>query len=247
MKLTTEWCRSLRGAAVVVLVACALMWSSGAANASLINLTATGSHTTATAAAISWAPVPSGTYDAGQTSTMVLTATPSTSFPSTIQLTSTVQVDDPNNPYVNGAISSNINALTFVFQISDSNTLNGLGLLTLDGFGGFGIQYGNYTAPSSGWLSPTPLVQNTGTPTVIDVFFAASSFKASGVNPAVSVELALYTNATKYTTVLDPVTYGGSAIYSNLAYRPTPEPSSLILASIGITFLLGLGWRRQRA
>jgi hypothetical protein len=105
-------------------------------------------------------------------------------------------------------------------------------------------------------LTPSPLVQLTSSPANVDLPYNNTSFvAASSSTPKVSAEVVLYTNATNYRTDLDPVTWGlvgnsMGAIYSVPSYAPaaaTPEPSSLILASIGMVLFLGLGWRRRRS
>ncbi|HEX4147262.1 MAG TPA: PEP-CTERM sorting domain-containing protein [Pirellulales bacterium] len=247
MKLTTDWGRLLRGTAVVAILVCAISWTVEVANASSLPLPLTPG-TSISSAALGYAPAaaPSET-NLSEANGLQLTASPYTSEPSTdTTLTAMVEEGDTHNPYVNGTAGTNPAALTFVFMLSNTNGSNGVGMLSIDGFTGWGVYYGSWVGTGTGAILPVPHVSMPlGSPSVIDVPYAASSFKSG-----TSAEVVLYTNATNYGTVLDPVTWGGSAIYSAAAYMPaaaTPEPSSLLLAVLGMMFFLGLGWRRRKS
>ena len=146
MKLTTKLGKSLRNAAVMAFVVCAIAASGDAANASLYNLIPGGSHgTTASAPITAWTPAESvGGEHVSETKEIQLTSTPTTLF-SSVTVTSMVEQGDPNNPYVNGISGSNALSLTFIYEVSNSSTSNGMGPLSLDGFTGWGIWYGSYT------------------------------------------------------------------------------------------------------
>ena len=244
MKLTTEWSRSLRGIAVVVLSVCAVVWTDEAANAGLFSLTPGGLGTPGSTHAMAVAPA--GALAATESPYIQLTASPYTVQTGGPTLTSTVEVGDTQNPYYNAVTSPNV--LTFIFQLTNPSTTSGIGYLSVNGFTGFSVSYGTWT--TSGGLTPTPIVQMTSAPPndVIDLPYSPVTFiAANNITPKVSAEVVLYTNATTYGPVLDPITWGNSAIYSAPSYMPTPEPSSLILASIGIISLLALGRRRAGA
>jgi len=254
MKLTTEWGRILRGVAITLFLACALSWAGGIANASnLYNLIAGGTHDLTTSAVIQsplTTPDPEHDgLDVSKSPNIQLTASPYTVQTGGPTVTSTVEEGDPNNPYVNGISGSNPAALSFIFEISNPSISTGFGAFSIDGFTGWGIWYGSYVGAGTGSLLPS-FVSITGTPNVIDAAFGASNTKAANSEtPAVSGELVLYTNATNYGTILDPITWG-SAIYSAPSYMPavaTPEPSSLVLASIATIIFGLLGCRRNRA
>lgn len=244
MKLTTESGRPLRRVAVMVAAACALAWSSGAANASLYQLSPNG-------LVISGSNPPAnyeiGSFNGGSVASESLgiysNGPPAGSPLSTTTVTSIVEKGDTANPYYNAETDPNV--YTFIFQISNATTTN-FALLTLDGFGGYGVAYGEVAG--SGWVQPVDVQMNNATGT-INVNPGLKEANGSSP-PAVSVEFVLYTNATNYAVVADPVSWPSSTYHVSSyepALAPTPEPSSLILALIGMMFFLGLGWRRRQA
>jgi hypothetical protein len=240
MNLTAKLGRFLRGAAIAMMVLCAQAWTGEAANASLFALTPNENASTTT----SITPPPLSTYEVGiptggtvvaETKGIYLTNPPNTQY-SNPTVTTTVEEGDPNNPYGSSALS-------FIFQITNASTTSLL-LLTVPGFSNYGPEYASYTGGvGSGWVQPSA-VQMTGAD---NINFVIALKEANGSSPpAVSSELVVYTNATTYAAAADPVSWPASS-YHVASYVPTPEPSSLILASTGIVFLLGLGWRRRRA
>jgi hypothetical protein len=83
---------------------------------------------------------------------------------------------------------------------------------------------------------------NGGGVDVVKFSFSPSSFGAGKS----STELVLQTNATQYTATGAAINGTGPLHGTAPTFMPVPEPSSFMLASIGLVFL-GIGWRRHRS
>jgi hypothetical protein len=153
-------------------------------------------------------------------------------------LTTIVDRDDPLNPYVNGAAGNNPNALTFIFQVANTSGNDSISQLSINGFSAFDVYVGSVTSSPEKvptYITPTSVTLNTG---------FTSQIAVGGESTQIVVE----TNATNYVATMDPVII--TQTDEAASYGPavaTPEPSSLILAAIGMMFFAGLGWRRRRA
>jgi hypothetical protein len=149
-------------------------------------------------------------------------------------LTTSIFRDDPLNPFA----ASNPNALTFIFQVANTSGNDTISRLSINGFSAYNIYAGSIT------LSPE-IVPTTLTLTSATLGALFTSQIAVGKE---STQLVVETNATNYVATVDPVTINQTD--QAASYGPavaTPEPSSLILATIGMMFFVGLGWRRRRA
>jgi len=216
---------------VAVFVACALAWSSGAANASLL---ASGATIAASPAA-----------DAGGTQlAQDLTESITPNGPAGLvgTLTSTATDDDASNPWVNGTYGSNPAALTFVFQIANSgSSASEIQTLSLNGFTGYGISASFIT--SAGLTAPVLISRpNGGGVDVVKFSFSPSNFGA-GVT---STELVLQTNATEFAAASAAINGTGPLQGNAPTFMPAPEPSSLVLLSLGAMGLASVARRRAR-
>jgi hypothetical protein len=227
MELTTGLGKSLRAAAAVLLSACALVWSSGAANASLLPPNQTLIPAPA-AADIGGTQVATETVPIIYGSGSLIAGT----------LTSTVDVNDPSNPFYS---PTSPGELTFIFMLASSaSSTTPINELTVNGFVSVYSVDGSYI-PGTGTTTPTYLSRsNSG---LVNFAFETPSIAAGQT----SMTLVLHTNATQYTNA-NPIAaiIGNAGIANAPTYMPAPEPSSLILASIGTVLVLGVGWRRHQ-
>ncbi len=228
MKLTTGLGRSLWATGGMLLLACTLSWSSRAANASLLPPNQT------------LLPAPAAADIGG---TQVATESEAIIYGSGSvirgTLTSTVEKDDPSNPFVNGAYSSNPNALTFIFMLSSSGTsATPINELTVNGFVSL---YGIDASYVSGTGTTAPTYISRSNSGLVNFSFDTPSIAAG----TTSMELVLHTNATQYTNA-NPIAaiIGNAGIANSPTYMPTPEPSGLLLISLGAIAMASVARRR---
>ncbi|HEX4145225.1 MAG TPA: PEP-CTERM sorting domain-containing protein [Pirellulales bacterium] len=157
-------------------------------------------------------------------------------------LTSTVTDDDTSNPWVNGTYGSNTAALTFIFQIVNSgSSASEIQTLSLNGFTGYGISASFITG--AGLTAPVLISRpNGGGVDVVKFSFSPSNFGA-GVT---STELVLQTNATQYGAASAAINGTGPLQGDAPTFMPSPEPSGLVLLSLGALGLACVARRRAR-
>jgi PEP-CTERM motif-containing protein len=158
-------------------------------------------------------------------------------------LTSTVVRNDASNPW-----GTSSGYLTFIFTlVNTGNPTNDdpFNRITLNGFKGFSVDASYVNQVGPGFMLPAQITRASNGSTV-GVFYepgyaAGTDFLNTGIT---SMQIVLHTNATAYTTTLEPVIGGGT---SNVAsYMPTvPEPGSVVLMLIGVGSLCLIGWRRR--
>ena len=232
MKLKTESGRALRASAATAIAVCALTWSAGFANATLYQLSPNG--LVVTGGSNPPANFEISSFNGGSVASedvgIYANSDPNHTQLSTPMVTSIVEKGDTANPYYNAVTDPNV--YTFIYQVTNASTVN-FALLTLDGFGGYGVAFGEVIG--SGWSQPVDVQMNNSAGTIN---FNPGIKEANGSSPpAVSDEIVLYTNATNYAAVADPVSWPSSTYHVSSyepALAPTPEPSSLVLAVVGI-------------
>jgi len=228
MRLTSGIGKTLRGGVALLLVACGWAWIGGTAKASLLTSGST-------------IPAASRADTGGTQEAQDLTASIVPNGPSGLvgSLTSTVDVNDPSNPYYS---PSSPGELTFIFQIVDAaGSSSSLQTLSLNGFTGFSIDASYISA--AGETAPVLISRpDSGGVDVVKFSFSPSSFGPG----TTSTELVLHTNATQYTTSTAAVNGTGPLQGNAPTFQPVPEPSTVMLASLGMVFVVGCGLRRRR-
>jgi hypothetical protein len=162
-------------------------------------------------------------------------------------LTSSVWANDTTNPY----IGSNPNAKTFTYMLTnDASSINVLHRLTVGSYGGTPIILADvtYNASSPG-VAPT--VADRSTADVIGFTFADAHAQVpqllGNIGPGMQSKiLVVQTNATEFLPSFASVIDGSTTNVPSWApIAQIPEPSTLVLAGLGVVGL-AFGWARRR-
>ena len=194
---------------------------------------------TATASAATLAPgalLHPAPGEAGPTGGVVLATTtlPFVSPTYTGTLTSTVIRGDTTNPF--GA-----NALTFTYVISNGPGTHSINRFSVNGYDGFSVDSSYQTPIPAGTVAPAYTDRETNGSSV-GFSFVSAPVGAGTLGPSsTSSTLVLQTNATTFLPSLASVLDGFPAVVGTFA--PIPEPSTIMLAAVGLAFV---GYRLSR-
>ncbi len=146
-------------------------------------------------------------------------------------VTSEVWSGDTSNPY---------GGLDFVYYVTNNSPGEENNRLTVNGFAGFLTDVG-YQTPSGAGIVPSD-VDRSGLLNFGDVI----GFNIFTINPGdTSAVLVIQTNATHITIGNSSVIDGASA-HAPIYSPAVPEPSSLVLACLGLLGLAAVARRRSR-
>jgi hypothetical protein len=166
-------------------------------------------------------------------------------------LTTTVEQNDPSNPFFNGTDSSVTGALTFIYTLANTGTIAAgdtpFTRVTFNGYGGWLVDASFIS--SAGDTEPGIITRARDGSTVgANYVSLGPSFPLTGpLNPGVSnstsMEIVLHTNATTWTNTVNPII--GATINNAASFMPAPEPSSLALMLLGVGSLAIVRCRRR--
>jgi len=150
-------------------------------------------------------------------------------------LISTVIAGDITNPY---------GGLTFTYRLSNAaGSIHEIGRLTINDYIGW-LTDASFQAPPAG-LPPT-LVNRSISGDVMGFSFVGAPVGLGALLPGLtSALLVIQTDAPAFKPTLASVING--SVVSVPSFAPTvPEPSSIVLAAMGLTGLAAWGWRRRK-
>lgn len=140
---------------------------------------------------------------------------------------------------ISGDVSNPWGGLTFTFLLHN-NGANSIGRLTLNDFAGF-LTDVSYQTPLIG-QAPT-FVDRSGSGDIIGFNFIPAPIGIGSLGAgADSALLVVQTNALAYRTSIASVIDG--TVASVATFAPVPEPSSLMLFTLGASAML-LAWRKR--
>ena len=159
-------------------------------------------------------------------------------------LTSQVWAGDTNNPF----IGTNPGALTFTYLFAnDPSSPDSIHRLTVNGYGTAGLLTDSSYSP--GTVAPAFFDRSNGLGDVIGETFFSTPIGNGFVLPGNSSALwVVETNSSEANLSTAAVIDGGVATvgtYAPGAFNPVPEPSTFLLAAMGLIGLLALRSRRQ--